>query len=52
MRDFRLPPHCEIWDLSGFFAGWNDSLLLTFRDKVSVPSSRIKGLPDPLRWDL
>jgi len=43
LRDFRLPRGVtEICPLFGFYAGWNGSLLPTFRDKLAVPSSGVK----------
>jgi hypothetical protein len=43
IRDFRLPPRCW-WDLrsSGCYAASSSNPLPTFRDNVSVPSSRMK----------
>jgi len=32
----------EIYDHLGFYTAWIDSLLLTFRDHLSIPSSKVK----------
>ena len=37
---------------SDFSQGGIIAYLLTFPDKLSVRSSRVKGLPELLRWDL
>jgi hypothetical protein len=43
-RDFRLPPLVdEICDLLAYYAASCDNCLPTFRDNVSVPSSRVKS---------
>jgi hypothetical protein len=41
IRGFRRDAD-EICVLLGHYAAWNDNPLLTFRDNVSAPSSRVK----------
>ena len=47
--------HCEVdenYTLLGCYAGGSGDSLLTFRDSLSVPSSRGKNsILDPWRWD-
>jgi len=45
VRDVRRPPRCKICVFflgGGFYTALNCSLLPTFRDKLSVPSSGVK----------
>jgi hypothetical protein len=41
LRDIRLRPRCEILTVLGCFATEVGSLLPTFRDNLSGPSSRV-----------
>jgi hypothetical protein len=43
LRDFMLPPRCKCYcALLGYYAALSGSSVPTFRDSLSIPSSRVK----------